>query len=203
MERINRRSFTEMFANRLTKEMIKTDVIGEEKKEYMIYALELLFENVISSLIILVLGGIAGCLIETGLFLICFLALRKYSGGFHCEREISCYFLTILSYVGILITYTFINKNESWIIITILVAISFIMILAIGTVNHPNLRLDEDELCASRNRARLIAILICLSLIIAEKVGIHCRFLLFPGFSIILCAISLMLAKITKQEVKS
>lgn len=74
-------------------------VIDEEYEEVYVYGLELILSFLISTSIVLVIGFLFGQIISTLTFLITFILIRQYTGGYHANSYIMCKFCTVLSYV--------------------------------------------------------------------------------------------------------
>ena len=81
-------------------------------------------------------------------------------------------------------------------------ALSVIFIEIVGTVNHPNMKMNPEELMESKKAARIIGLLegsiICSCILL----GVDRIFISYMAIAVILCAALLCIAKIRKQEVK-
>lgn len=190
-------------AKNITRLMVDESVVDEEDREYMSYAMELLLEKAISIASIILVAILANKFVESVLFLATFCTLRKYTGGFHFKRFGICYFASVFLYVLIMnISSVLCGAKYCGHIVYAFTTVSLFVILMIGTVNHPNMNLDDGEVCKSRNRARFGAVFICACITLLALVGIEMKVLIFPCFGVTLCAVLQILAKITGQEVK-
>lgn len=183
----------------IVSQMGKEELIEEDRKEHYVYALIIMTEKIITIGSILVISLFLKQFIPTLFFLGFFLCLRKRTGGYHASSFCRCYGYTILTYV--LITFISPVAMEYSYITYGLVILSVILILVLGTINHPNINLDDHELKESKKAARLFVILETMILLSAVLLGINKIYISYMSISIILCAALLCVAKIIKQEV--
>lgn len=85
----------------IVNQMADENLIGTQEKENYIYAYTYFCEKLLTLGTICVLGVILDNVLNTLLFLIFFLALRKRTGGFHAETFLKCYIGTIAIYIGV------------------------------------------------------------------------------------------------------
>lgn len=78
---------------------------------------------------------------------------------------------------------------------------SAMLIVFLGTVNHPNMDMDKSELREAKKAARLLVILEVAVIAVLIYLGISNLYISYMAVAIILCASLLILAKILKQEV--
>lgn len=83
-------------------QMEKEHLIMPQEKDDYIYAYEVICEKVISLGTILILGMLLDNLVNTVLYMLFFLTLRKRTGGFHMPTFFKCYIGSVILY---LITY--------------------------------------------------------------------------------------------------
>ena len=84
----------------------------------------------------------------------------------------------------------------------ILLGISVVVISVIGTVNHPNLDLDAEEMQISQKSARYVLLIECGILCIAWYLRIDNSYVYCMMLAVILCGFLMILAKLLEQEVK-
>ena len=85
--------------------LIKNDVIKKDDQEIYIYG----FDRILTPLLF---GVILGELYQGLIFVFSFMALRKYSGGYHANTPIQCYALTTLAILAALLVMKFIFVNR-------------------------------------------------------------------------------------------
>lgn len=190
----------EKLTNELVSQMTEAKLIDEELKEYYVYVLISWIEKFITVGTIILISVAIHKLLPTMFFLIFFFALRKRTGGYHLNKFYQCYLATVASYISILGMSSVLANNPILLFTMLLWAIGAIEI--IGTVNHPNMHMDSEELTELKASARIITLLegaaiCCFTILEADMV-----FISYMAIAVILCAALLCIAKITKQEVK-
>ena len=183
--------------NKIVETMYKENIVNDIDEAT--YAITFLFEKVISIISLLIIGALFNKLTGVVLFIIIFCMLRRYTGGFHCNSFIACYFTSILVMIAVIMInlYCVISKT----LLLIVLIVSGIIILYIGAINHPNMNWTINEKRHSISKARVT---ICIECIITYILLLHNIDTLIPYYmvsAITLCSLLLLLAKATKQEV--
>lgn len=81
-------------AYRITAWLIKCEVVEKADRELYEYAIHSLWLNVAPIILVLVYGIAMQKVYQSILFIIPFLSIRKYSGGFHAKREVTCFIIS-------------------------------------------------------------------------------------------------------------
>lgn len=189
----------EMIAMKTVDRLIFEKVLEEEKKNAYQYAMMMLLEKVIASVSILIIAYLKRILIPGVLFMFFFFLLRKRTGGFHASTFFKCYVLSILNFYLLTTVDTYSTQNIT--IFRIITLVAVIVIMVIGTVNHPNMQLNKEELMQSKKSARYTVLVEAVGLIMLKCVHIDTLCSVYMSFAIIVCAVLLILAKLIKQEV--
>ena len=82
------------------------------------------------------------------------------------------------------------------------VVISAIYIVLTGTVNHPNMHMNSEELIESKKLAKLIVLLEVSIILGCVLLGANMIYTSYMAIAVILCAALLCISKILKQEVR-
>ncbi|MBQ3165250.1 MAG: accessory gene regulator B family protein [Lachnospiraceae bacterium] len=189
----------EKMVNSIVTQMSDEKLIEESQKENYVYALLTLTEKIITVGTII---GISICMerfISTVLFLLLFLELRKRTGGFHFDDFLTCYFGTIFSYLMVVFVSELLVNNQG--ILFGMLTVSIGIIEWIGTVNHPNIHMTDNELARAKQAARIIVLIEAMLIFCFLTLRIEIIYIVNMSAAIILCAILLCVAKIKKQEV--
>ena len=190
----------ERIVSKMVRELIVNEIIDVSQKEEYEYALICQLESFITMGSIIVISLLLGNFFPTICFLISFLSLRKRTGGYHLESFMGCYIGTICVY-GVVVGLCYVTSNYfNYIKIITLIASLYIGI--IGTVNHPNMDLDDEELRYSKRSARLVLFIEMFAITFLGWININSYIVSYSIWGIILCAILLLLAKLQKQEIK-
>ena len=71
-----------------------------------------------------------------------------------------------------------------------------------GTINHPNMDMDKNELRGSKKAARLLVLMEVMIIAALVYLKANTLYIGYMSMAIILCAFLMCLARIIKQEVK-
>ena len=189
----------EKLANIIVSQMEEEKLLNCKIREHYVYALVIMIEKWVTIISIISLSIIYGQFIPTILFCLFFLSLRKRTGGYHAEKFWQCYLETIVTYI--LIIFVCSTLVEYMNIVYIFLAGSIILISIIGTVNHPNMAMDELEIQESKSATRYLLCLECMVILAAIILNVCEICICYMSMAIILCAILISIAKIVKQEV--
>lgn len=185
----------------LVDNLVDNNIIELDKKDMYMYALICEIESAITIGSIIIVAIIIRKLFLTICFLFSFLSLRNRTGGYHLNCFSSCYIGTIGIY-GLVICICESLSDQS-ICLGILTLFSILCITIIGTINHPNMDMSLEEINASKKLARctlIINVVICGFLFM---LNVNRNVVKYFQMGIIVCAILLLLAKITGQELET
>ncbi|MBA4689087.1 MAG: accessory gene regulator B family protein [Candidatus Galacturonibacter soehngenii] len=190
----------EKIAKELTFKMISSELIKAEKEDYYIYAIVSIFEKIIVFGTILVIGIANKIILPTLVFWVGFMGLRKRTNGFHAKKFYMCYIGTIIIYCMVIVIEPFLTNYKYLMYTVVILAASIIVV--IGVINHPNMDLTKEEFVDSKRASRWFVLLeICiLGMLIMLKV--EQIYISYYSMGIIICAILMCIAKVTKQEIK-
>lgn len=133
----------EKLSRRLTIWLIRKKVICSKDKEIYQYGINRFCNIVLVYTTTLVLGIVFNLLYQSILFLMSFIMLRSFAGGYHASTSIKCYFLTIVTVTSFLLVDKFVVIYKFiWVGLLIMFGIIILVLSPIGTSNKP---LDEIE----------------------------------------------------------
>ncbi len=160
----------EKIAERIVVWQIQKNVIKEEDKAVYVYAYETLLMRVINFLIAIIVGAVTKNLLAVVVFLVSYIPLRTYAGGYHSRDSIRCMIFSTLLIIGVaLVTkVSFYEKSLLGFLIFVGIGIlSYAAILFVSPVADENKPLSDEEKkqCAVKIRiiatVTIIAALIC------------------------------------------
>lgn len=184
----------------LVGQMAETELIDKNMEERYVYALVCWLEKFITVGTVILISVAVQRLLPTLFFLVFFLGLRKRTGGFHLDKFYQCYFATMVSYLIVVLISNTLTEHPQWLFGMLLLAM--IGICIIGTVNHPEMHMDSEELAASKSVARIIVLLEGSIIFGCALLGAEMIFISYMAIAVILCAVLVCIAKIFRQEVK-
>ncbi len=189
-------------ADNLTSYFVSKGFLDENKYDWYVYTIQRRISSVTGSIILLTAGTILLGFIETIIFLLSILFIRKRSSGYHATSLFRCWLLSLLILVfNALIVYYFPSYFSLLPVLLIVILLSNIIIFKYAPINHPNMKQTEISLLANKAKVRKI--------IIVESIIVLLFHFIFPGEKYSICcvlgmltaALSVILAKIKKQEV--
>lgn len=177
--------------------MINTDIISKDDKEAYVYAYTITLEKVLTLITIGIMGVVLSRLVNIIIFLCTFMFLRRRTGGFHLETFGQCFIGTNI--ICIIIEVCDFIWLKYMPVVMVFCMVSVIYILCVGTVNHPNLALDDSELRESKKRARIVVVLEVLLTIVLCIVGVDRTITGYMAMGINICALLLVMSKIQSR----
>lgn len=141
-------------AEKMVNTFLENQVIDEENTEAYKYGMELLVSQVISIGVVLILGILLGRVWETLLFLIFFIAIRVYAGGYHASCYRNCILGFSISYIGILFLGEWIRKEQLEYFVIVCLVLADIIIYILAPIEDRNKPLDSKEYIEYRKKAR-------------------------------------------------
>ena len=144
-------------SNKITKKLVDINIIEEadsELYEYGFWQGGVLIFNFIT---VILLGILFNMLLESVIFLIFYGVLRTIAGGYHARTQNTCYILSIMLMIVVLIML----KTFPWNIILccILTVLSISVIFILAPVQDENKLLDEIEKKFFKKLSRIISLL--------------------------------------------
>lgn len=132
-----------MVAKRLTKHLVDSGIVSSDLNDIYIYGFEVLITSLLSTLLILIAGAVFGRFIETICFLIVFIGLRSFTGGFHANTYWLCTTLTLSIYVAVMLLS--INIMIPNIVYWLIFPVGIIVLFIKAPVHNPNKYLTDKE----------------------------------------------------------
>lgn len=117
---------------------ISSGTVPAEDRDVYIYGLDVLISTALSVLCVLAIGILAGRLLETVLFLACFITLRSAAGGFHASTHFRCFLIMLGAYAAAVSpTFLFAEGLLSWAALP-MAAVSLVIVIALAPAPHEN-----------------------------------------------------------------
>lgn len=143
-------------ANYLIKKGLQNSIISDQDVSVYLYGYTLILEIAMNIIVAFIIGLIFNSLMSVIIFLLVFMPLRSYSGGYHANSALSC---TIISNLTVLLAVLVVKYG--WIdslvwIVPVIEALLIILIALIAPVDSENKPLNNAE----KKRCKKITILI-------------------------------------------
>jgi len=179
-----------VFVDRLTESFLRHNIISEDQTEWCAYVLEGKIANLISLVILLVVGTLAAdfpaaVVINAGM-----LFLRKKTNGYHAKTFLGCLCISVFCEYTCLRLLPWLNQ---WKALTLL-SFSALVIFLFAPFNSSNMHFDEREMSALKQCVRRRLVIFCFLAVVLLLVQ--------PEWSFCLCltsgcvAIFLILSKL-------
>ena len=130
-------------AAKITDVLLSHQVISGEQYDIYVYGFELLISFLFSTMLILIAGIIFHAFIRTLAFLIVFIILRSFTGGFHAKTYLVCNVCTLSTYGAVMLLSTYVKVNL--IAYAILFVLGFIVLFIFSPVENPNKPLSTQQ----------------------------------------------------------
>ena len=181
-----------MTSKKITNLLVQSEIISAKDKELYEYGLHQGFILLINIFTTILLGWIFNMIIESIVFLVAYIPLRSYSGGYHAKTPFRCYILSVVMIsVALLVV-----RSSIWnlISVTSVTVIASGIILLLAPVEDKNKPLQQNEREEFKKRTNiLLGVLLGLIILFwfVEKQQISIGIML----TLVMVAIMLLLGK--------
>lgn len=174
-----------------------------DKSEFEVYqyGFSILFNKLILYPIILIIGLITNCVPQLLIFHIFLIKLRGEAGGYHMQTRMGCTIMSCFIWGGA----GLISKHMDYayfILLVPLLGASIIYILLNAPFNHVNINFTDYEIKRQRTRTRWILAIEIVLILLFQIFSSTIRFVIPASLAITTVAITILIGKIFKQEVK-
>lgn len=154
---------TEKIMENVWKGMKTTGNIDEDDKEIYLFGFYQGLIFLLNLVTALLTGIILDMFLESVLFLICFIPLRIFAGGYHAKTQFRCYVMSTVSTVILLYLIAFLQKNMGVEAIAIYM-VAACVVWKLAPVQDKNKPLDLDEQRKYRKKVHsLLLLMSCIS----------------------------------------
>lgn len=167
--------------------------ITEESKEVIYaYGMELLLSDVLNTIIVLLIALFSRTLHAVIVFIVVFMGLRRFVGGYHANSHLSCMFTLVI--VMLVFSYGLCNISGQLAQIFSIgfTTISLPVIFCIAPVPHPNKPMSEEKGVKLRKRSYILTVAMSVTAI-ALLVFQYQKLSLYVSSGILLSAIMALL----------
>lgn len=114
-------------------------VFSHEDIDTYIYGYELMLISIINWGAILIIMCITNSFVETILYMVSFIILRHHTGGYHAKSHKSCFILSVISYLYVLVTINVLSPKYSFALSLFYLFTALVIISIFSPVEHKNL----------------------------------------------------------------
>lgn len=165
---------------KIIKFLLETGTINEDNVELYQYGLDLVIKKIIHVFLILLIAYIFNMFFSTLIFVITYMVIREYSGGFHAKTVVGCYLCTFtVTICLVMLLYIFQQLNSIWAWIVLLISGIIIWLFSPQETENKHLSVKERAVYQKKARAYLLffiiaAILCCRNAIIVRGIVCSC-----------------------------
>lgn len=159
--------------------------LSEEEKDYYRYGIEITLSSVLSLCIVLIIGVVFHSVLDSLLFLLLFVPLRQYTGGFHAESYFFCNLslavifsgLMLICNINAVLTYTYF-----WIIIA---TASLVIVIVFSPADNKNKPIKAEKIKYYKLKASFLAFVYGASGIMLIGIQNHLGLMVIMSLSVI------------------
>ena len=130
-------------SKRISLSLLNRNLIKDELIEVYVYGTELFLSFILTSAVILILGSILNLFVETLIFMVLFIGIRRIVGGFHANSYFRCFISTVASYSVIMILSKYCPFSPVFSLITTIVGSAIIAVW--GPVENVHKKISEEK----------------------------------------------------------
>ncbi len=164
------------------------------------YGIEITISSLLNFILIITIGVVTGYFFESLLFLLCFVPLRQYTGGYHANTYFKCNLYFCICFAVLLTIYTFTKTTYS---LPYILFVNLFSVLSIGyfcPVDNENKRVAEND----KKKYKIIAVTISLVISIASVVlAIFDKsYGILMSYTLLLIVVLVIISKIKERRVQ-
>lgn len=140
--------------NKITEKLIENETIAAEDKELYEFGLKQAASSFLNIITTLFIGFILSMVWQSIIFMVTYIPLRSYAGGYHARTPLRCYVFSVVLTVCVLFTMRFIPQDI--VLIGILLLGAGIVLFIFAPIGDKNKPLDEVEVRVFKKRMRIV-----------------------------------------------
>lgn len=138
----------------------ENQIIKSDDRELYVYGFNQGLTILLNLVTTLGIGLLFGSTVQLVVFMVAYIPLRSYTGGYHARTPLKCYMISIIMLIAVSICLRCIALNHWW--YWILVVPSILLIVFLSPVEDKNKPLDEIEVTVYRKRTIIITMVFTL-----------------------------------------
>lgn len=180
--------------------LIANGAVPSEDRELYEYGIRQGSLMVINLVTALLIGMFMGMILQSIVFMLVYIPMRSYAGGYHASTQLRCYLLSIPFMLVALYGIRMIPWNAYICLGTLFLIV--IVVYKLAPVENANRPFSEMEFKIFKKRARIIASVLCIAAIVFWAVGVK-QIAASIIMALLMISIMLILGLLINNEVKS
>jgi accessory gene regulator B len=144
-------------AAKISSKMLQRGVISGDMFDIYVYGFELVLSFLFSVAVMLFVGIVTNRILHTVLFLLVFITLRSFTGGYHANTYGVCFAVTISVFIVTILLAEYINI--CWWYYLLLLSVGLPLIYIFAPIEHHNKPLETND----KARCKMISTILFLS----------------------------------------
>lgn len=145
-------------SEKVVDKLIDGNIIESEDKELYTYGFHQGFLIIFNILTAIAIGLLFKMVLECVIFLMAYIPLRSYAGGYHAKTPLRCYMFSIIIMIVVFLGIKFIYWNNF--ICSIITFCATSIIFALQPVEDSNKPLDQKEIDVYKKRTKIILLVL-------------------------------------------
>jgi len=127
--------------------LLNNDVIKDtnDEKEYYQYGIEITISSILNVILILVIGFITWNILESLIFLLLFIPIRQFTGGFHASTYFKCNLSFCIMFSVVLILYHYTGAILNTYLSILITFICILLIIAECPIENKNKPIPKER----------------------------------------------------------
>ncbi len=178
---------------KITQILLNNKVVTSDDREIYEYGFELLLSTILGYILVITTSLILGMGVEGIVFLVVFVLIRNYTGGYHANTHFKCNSLLVITVLSVLL----LSRLKIGILYLILMYIVyFLTIFIYAPVEHENKPLNDKKKKKYKLVSISISIIISIVIIFFYKIDIELvKIIILTLFSV---SIYIVIAEVNK-----
>lgn len=145
--------------------LLRQNVIDndEDSIEYCKYGIEITISSFLNVLLILLIGLIFSLVLHSVVFLLIFINMRRYTGGYHASTYIRCNMVLCISFTALCIMMKVLVSLSYYILLVLVIVIhifGFFITILFAPLENENKPLDEETKRTNRIKSIIFSIVV-------------------------------------------
>lgn len=147
--------FLTKLSSKIGNNLIHSNVIKKEDAEIYIYGINQILVSVLNVSSALIIGLFFNVFLEITVFMMAYIPLRSFAGGYHAKTPLRCYIFSVIMLIVVSMGMEYLPMTTDWVNYTVFI-VSLVIVLMLSPVEDKNKPLDEIEHKTYKNRTVII-----------------------------------------------
>ncbi|RGF46034.1 hypothetical protein DW015_10250 [Ruminococcus sp. AF37-20] len=181
--------------------LTEQEVISSESdvQDFYRYGIEISISSFLNIFLVLLLGIIINHIAESIIFLLLFILIRSFTGGYHADTYFRCNLLMCTTFILTALANSIFSNKFSLLIIIVLICVTELIVSILGPIENKNKPIDDSKKIKLKiTGTAMTSIINCAGLILRESyLG---TMIIFTTFLIVLLMIAAKVKEAKIQE---